>query len=49
MQRVVLSAPDDVSPATTAPVGNPDKVDLFALLRGRFGGSPAPATENPRR
>ena len=39
MQRVVLSAPDE------APVPPPEdreaeKVDLFALLRGRFGAPP---------
>ena len=44
MQRVVVSAPDDVTPPTVAPVGDPAKVDLFALLRGRFG----PGGETPR-
>jgi hypothetical protein len=38
MQRVVLSAPDDTSPPAPTPVGDPEKIDLLALLRGRFGG-----------
>jgi len=44
MQRVVLSAPDDVSPPAPTPVGDPEKIDLLALLRGRFGAS----GESPR-
>jgi DNA helicase-2/ATP-dependent DNA helicase PcrA len=46
MQRVAIEAPDDVPPRPAVEPG--EKVDLFALLRGRFGaasarpGDPAP-------
>ncbi|MEX2178936.1 MAG: ATP-dependent helicase [Gemmatimonadaceae bacterium] len=40
MQRVVLSAPGEAVTPGPAPVGNPDKVDLLALLRGKFGSHP---------
>jgi len=43
MQRVVIAAPDEapVAPRPAAP--DRDKVDLFALLRGRFGVDPGVA------
>ena len=39
MQRVVLSAPDEAPPPTPGE-REAEKVDLFALLRGRFGAPP---------
>ena len=45
MQRVAISAPDDL-PRAVDPQPSTEKVDLLALLRGRFGGAsprdPAP-------
>ena len=42
MQRVVIEAPGQVPPPVREPSAHPEeKVDLFALLRGRFGGGEA--------
>lgn len=43
MQRVVLEAPGDAPPPAPER-GAIEKVDLFALLRGRFGSSSAPTS-----
>jgi len=43
MQRVVLEAPGDAPPPAPER-GDIEKVDLFALLRGRFGSSSAPTS-----
>jgi DNA helicase-2/ATP-dependent DNA helicase PcrA len=40
MQRVAIAAPDDMPPPATVPTES-EKVDLFALLRGRFGARPS--------
>jgi hypothetical protein len=41
MQRVVVSAPDDVAaPTVPSPVAEPAAVDLFALLKSRFAPPP---------
>ena len=37
MQRVAIAPPADAPSAPPAPVDNEKKIDLFALLRGRFG------------
>jgi DNA helicase-2/ATP-dependent DNA helicase PcrA len=46
MQRVAVTAPDDLPPSS-APAPASEKVDLFALLRGRFGGAPGGVREEP--
>jgi hypothetical protein len=38
MQRVAVAPPADTAPSPGA-VDNEKKIDLFALLRGRFGGN----------
>jgi hypothetical protein len=45
MQRVAISAPDDM-PRPAEPAAPTEKVDLLALLRGRFGAAP-PSLEPP--
>ena len=44
MQRVVLRAPDETVPPPAPPEA--EKVDLFALLRGRFGSTPGKTSTN---
>ena len=40
MQRVVIESPNEVPPPVREPSAEPtEKIDLFALLRGRFGGN----------
>ena len=47
MQRVAIAAPDDVpAPPSPSPVES-EKVDLFALLRGRFAPASAPPPPFP--
>jgi DNA helicase-2/ATP-dependent DNA helicase PcrA len=45
MQRVALAAADEAPAPPVSPA--PEKVDLLALLRGRFGAAEAPRDARP--